>query len=61
MLSWANPVDGHRHRLCPAGELIGWRAHRRETAGYPSVARATRKVRHDGHAALIAELFSSTM
>ncbi|MDF9808681.1 hypothetical protein [Streptomyces anulatus] len=31
------------------------------TAGKPSVVLVTRKVRHDGHAALLAELLSSTM
>ncbi|MDQ0693861.1 hypothetical protein QF048_000303 [Streptomyces sp. W4I9-2] len=31
------------------------------TAGEPSVGLVTRKVRHDGHAALLAELFNSTM
>lgn len=61
MLSWVNPVDGHRYRLRPAGELIGCGVYRRETAGEPSVGLVTRKVRHDGHAALLAELFNSTM
>lgn len=59
MLSWANPVDGHRYRLCPAGELIGCGVHRRESAGNPSVVLVTRKVRHDGRAALLSELFST--
>lgn len=63
MLSWANPVDGHRYRLRPVGELIGCGVCRGETAGEPLVVLVvlvTRKVRHDGQAAVLAELFSST-